>query len=193
MGASAGSQRPELVWLGELIRSRRRGRFSLETLAQRSGISAGLLSEIERGKGNPSFSTLLKLADALEMDPVEFFRIHATAWRDERVVKKADRQRMSFPDGHVVEILSPRLDLPLVMWKAIYPVGYDGSERPFTVPAETSIVITRGQLVIEQPDGHKLPLNQGDSLRLEAGMLFGPRNTAPDIAEAIGSSLVSPL
>ena len=141
-----------------------------------SGISAGLLSEIERGKGNPSFSTLLKLADALEMDPVEFFRINTTTWKDERVVKKADRQRMSFPDGHLVEILSPRLDL-----------------RPLTVPAETSLVITRGQLIIEQPDGDNLHLNQGDSLRLEAGMLFGARNSAPDITEAIGSSLMSPL
>lgn len=193
MSTSTGGQRPEAVWLGELIRSRRRGRFSIETLAQRSGISAGLLSEIERGKGNPSFSTLLKLADALEMDPVEFFRINTTTWKDERVVKKADRQRMSFPDGHLVEILSPRLDLPLVMWKAIYPIGFDGRGRPLTVPAETSLVITRGQLIIEQPDGDNLHLNQGDSLRLEAGMLFGARNSAPDITEAIGSSLMSPL
>ncbi|KAA1176969.1 helix-turn-helix domain-containing protein [Rhizobium tropici] len=186
-------QRPETVWLGELIRSRRRGRFSIESLAQRSGISAGLLSEIERGKGNPSFSTLLKLAEALEMDPVEFFRISATAWKDERVVKKAERQRMSFADGRLVEILSPRLDLPLIMWKAIYPIGFDGSGRPITMPAETCLVITRGQLIIEQPDGDTLYLNQGDSFRLEAGSLFGPRNSAPDITEAIGSSLVSPL
>ena len=38
---------------------------TLEQLAQISGVSAGLLSQVERGQGNPSFSTLVQIAPRL--------------------------------------------------------------------------------------------------------------------------------
>ncbi|MFJ9565143.1 helix-turn-helix domain-containing protein [Streptomyces fuscichromogenes] len=184
---------PEAVWLGELIRTRRRGRFSIETLAQRAGISAGLLSEVERGKGNPSFLTLLKLAEALEMQPADFFRFNDSAWRDDHLVRKSERQRMSFPDGRVIEVLSPRLDLPVVMWKTVYPPGYDGRSVPCTVGAETSLVVARGSLVVAQQDGETWHLSPGDALRLEAGTVFGPLNPGAEAAETIEASSASPL
>src|SRR5690348_2456589 len=63
--------RDEVERLGRLIRSARGERFSLEALAARSGVSAGLLSQIERGIGNPSFQTLLRVAHALDIPVAE--------------------------------------------------------------------------------------------------------------------------
>lgn len=186
-------ERPETVWLGEQIRTRRRGRFSLETLAKRAGISSGLLSEIERGKGNPSFATLLKLAEALEMDPSDFFRFKSSSWRDDHVVRKPERQSMSFPDGRLIEVLSPRLDFPIVMWKSIYPRGFDGRTRPYTVAAETCLFLIRGELIVEDQQRDACHLGPGDSLRLEAGTTFTPQNPGPDEAESIESSTLAPL
>lgn len=55
------------VALGAAVRRLRRGRFTLAQLAERSGVSVGLLSLIERGRGNPSINTLASIADALEV------------------------------------------------------------------------------------------------------------------------------
>jgi transcriptional regulator with XRE-family HTH domain len=59
--------RSEVQRLGRLIRLARGDRYSLEALATRSGVSTGLLSQIERRIGNPSFQTLLRLAHALDI------------------------------------------------------------------------------------------------------------------------------
>src|ERR1700748_2596001 len=57
----------EMSRLGRILRAARGDRYSLETLAERSGVSTGLLSQIERGIGNPSFQTLLRVAHALDI------------------------------------------------------------------------------------------------------------------------------
>ncbi len=51
---------------------RRRGRTQ-EQLAERMGLSVNYLSRIERGLENPTLETLLRLAEALRMDPVDLF------------------------------------------------------------------------------------------------------------------------
>jgi transcriptional regulator with XRE-family HTH domain len=55
------------VALGAAVRRTRLGRFTLAQLAERSGVSVGLLSLIERGRGNPSINTLAAIADALDI------------------------------------------------------------------------------------------------------------------------------
>lgn len=189
----AAPERREAAWLGELIRTRRRGRFSLEALARRSGVSAGLLSEIERGKGNPSYFTLLKLADALDMEPTEFFRDSADQqYRDEHLVRAAALQRMSFPDGWYLEVLSPRLDVATVMWRSVYPPGTDTRKQPPKIPAETCMVIIQGRLLAEF-QGRREHLEQGDALRIEAGTHFGVYNSGSDAAESIAASAMPPF
>lgn len=58
------SPRPSVA-LGLAVRRARTGRYTLAQLSQRSGVSAGLLSLIERGRGNPSINTLGSIAEAL--------------------------------------------------------------------------------------------------------------------------------
>src|SRR5947209_4614890 len=60
--------------MGERIARERAVRsLSIEELAQRAGVSTGLLSQIERGIGNPSLSSMLGLARALDMPLGSFF------------------------------------------------------------------------------------------------------------------------
>lgn len=58
------SPRPSVA-LGKAIRRARADRYTLAQLSARSGVSAGLLSLIERGRGNPSINTLGAIAGAL--------------------------------------------------------------------------------------------------------------------------------
>ena len=50
-----------------LKRIRTERHWTLEALARESGLSTGMLSQMERGTGNPSFKTLYRLAKALRM------------------------------------------------------------------------------------------------------------------------------
>ena len=52
--------------IGERVRQHRTGRgWTLDELADRSGVSRRMLINIEHGEGNPSIATLLRLSNAL--------------------------------------------------------------------------------------------------------------------------------
>src|SRR6478752_7158430 len=58
---------------GRLSQLRREHRYSIRGLAERAGVSASLISDVERGKVEPSISTLKRLADALGTTLTYFF------------------------------------------------------------------------------------------------------------------------
>lgn len=65
-GREAAADQPILATISARIRSRRRARqLSLDQLSARSGVSKGMLVQIERGATNPSIGTLCKVAAAL--------------------------------------------------------------------------------------------------------------------------------
>jgi transcriptional regulator with XRE-family HTH domain len=47
---------------------RKRRRFSMNQVAERSGLSQGMISLVEHDLRNPTLDTLLRIADALELD-----------------------------------------------------------------------------------------------------------------------------
>ena len=100
--------RDEVQRLGRLIRLARGERYSLDALAARSGVSAGLLSQIERGIGNPSFQTLLRVAHALDI-PVASLLAGGDGTKPESsfVVRAAERRHITWPrEGMSWELLS---------------------------------------------------------------------------------------
>jgi transcriptional regulator with XRE-family HTH domain len=78
--------------LGERIRSRRQERgLSIAELARRSGITQPFLSEIERGRRNPSDEVLERLAQNLDLTPEALRELNiAAALRDFRGYLEAD-------------------------------------------------------------------------------------------------------
>ncbi len=66
------------VVLGARIKAVRKERgWSQEQLAERVGISTQYVSNIERGKENPTLDLLLRLAQALKVSPAEIFDLEA--------------------------------------------------------------------------------------------------------------------
>ncbi len=47
--------------------------WTQEELAERIGISSKYLSSIERGKENPGLSTIARIAEGLQIEPIEMF------------------------------------------------------------------------------------------------------------------------
>ena len=61
--------------LGEaVVRSRTLGALTQEAVAEAAGLSVQFLRRVERGTGNPSYLSMLKIADALKIELEELVR-----------------------------------------------------------------------------------------------------------------------
>lgn len=69
--------------IGKRIRTLREQRgITLSALAQRSGLSKGIVSTLEDGRGNPTINTVWRLAEALEVPFGELTRLEADgSWK----------------------------------------------------------------------------------------------------------------
>lgn len=80
-----------------LRQARIRQKLTQEGLAERSGLSYKFIGEVERGKGNPTLTTMARLADALGEDLATLLarpERSRTAGVDYRISKQ-DLQRVS--------------------------------------------------------------------------------------------------
>jgi transcriptional regulator with XRE-family HTH domain len=153
--------------LGEVIARARRGRLTLEELAVRAGVSSGILSQIERGAGNPSYTTLLKISRALELPLGSFFSdIPAD---DAMLVAAGRRKKLVLPDGLTYELLTPDFQRQLAVFRTTVPPGFDDGDYPSTHPGEECIHVLSGQVEVTT-GGTKFTLRAGDSLTHDSGL-----------------------
>lgn len=141
------NERDAALRLGEMIRKERSGRFTLSELASAAGIAAGSLSQIERGKGNPSFKTLQKIANALDLRIGDLVEAATNIPRGPMVVRRHERARLQLGfDGLVYELLTPDLRGSLEMLQTTLPPGFTNQENPFRHEGEECVVVMEGDL-----------------------------------------------
>lgn len=90
------------VLLGRRIKEiRKRRRLSQEQLAERAGISSQYVSNIERGKENPTLDLLFSLANALKVPLGEMCDLDPIQDMDQKRMQAALREvlRTAGPDG----------------------------------------------------------------------------------------------
>jgi transcriptional regulator with XRE-family HTH domain len=155
--------------LGAMLKERRSGRFTVEELAARAGVSAGLISQIERGIGNPSFSTLSRLANALGLPIVAMFEGPDF---DERqmVVRRKNRRRLIVPHENTThEILVPGAHRRLGMVSSVLPPGYNADDVGSSHPGEEIVLVMSGTLHATI-GGQAFVLEQGDTVTYDASL-----------------------
>ncbi|QKV90776.1 cupin domain-containing protein [Streptomyces sp. NA02950] len=139
--------------------------LTLDDLSRRSGVSTGLISQVERGKGNPSFATLVQLAHGLEVPVGRLF--HLTE-QISPVVRRDERRTLDFhgagdPGDARYELLTPSLNGALeVIWVETQP-GHDTSKTPFRHSGEEFGVVLSGVKDVYL-DGVQHRLHAGDSI-----------------------------
>lgn len=147
----------------ELHRMRADKGLSVQELAEASGISTGMISQIERGLANPSINTISKLATALGLQLGIFFepRPHTS---EEIVVRKHQRARIGIPDpDFLYELLVPDLKRTLeFVWVESAP-GASTENSPFQHEGEECGLILQGTLEVHLGDDVYV-LEAGDSI-----------------------------
>lgn len=151
--------------LGEQIRHHRlEMAFSIEELSQRSGVSVGLISQLENGHGNPSFDTLSGIAAGLGIQVGSFFQGPALETDTAVVVRKDERKTLSLPhDSPVYELLTPDLNRRVeVVWIEFAP-GVSTEQYPFRHEGEEYGLVLEGTLDVHVGD-ETYRLGPGDSV-----------------------------
>ena len=163
--------------LGQLVRSIRISRgMSIEGLAKAAGVSAGGISQIERGVGNPAFTTLVKIAYGMQV-PVGSF-LQTDQEPPGLVVRKENRKRLVPSEGLIYELLTPDLKRRLEVLRVQIARDFDNSERPFVHEGEECVHMLEGELLI-YIGGDEYHLEEGDSITYDPTVPHWYRNPFP--------------
>ena len=174
--------------LGQLVRSIRISRgMSIEGLAKAAGVSAGGISQIERGAGNPAITTLMKIAQGMQV-PVGSF-LQTDREPQGLVVRKEHRKRLVPSEGLIYELLTPDLKRRLEVLRVQIAPGFDNSERPFTHDGEECVHLLEGELLI-YIGGDEYHLEEGDSITYDPAVPHWYRNPFP--RPSVGFGVITP-
>ena len=158
--------------LGPRVKSLREAMdLSLRDLADRSGVSAPMLSQVERGDTSPTLAVAQKIAAGLDLTLSQLLRLD-----EDRhvVVVRAKGRRTRRRRGHVVEELTPPLpgQRADVSEHSLAPGAATGAtdDPPVHEPGsrETAVVLDgTAELFI---DGQRHELSEGDSVTFDADL-----------------------
>ncbi|MFN2616687.1 MAG: helix-turn-helix domain-containing protein [Thermoleophilaceae bacterium] len=171
---------------GPRVRALRDGmQFSLRELALRSGVSAPMLSQVERGETSPTLAVAERIADGLELTLSQLLRLDES--EGVSVVRRDERRSGGAPArGHSYEVLTPPVpgQRAEVSEHTLRPGRATGGpeDPPMHEPGsrETAIV-TEGRLRLVC-DGLAQDLGEGDSVTFDADLPHHFENPGSDDA-----------
>jgi transcriptional regulator with XRE-family HTH domain len=171
---AARSARPDYPDIGEQLRARRQELgLSLRQLAERLGVSASLISQIERGRANPSVSTLYQIVGELDisLDELLFNERRSPAADDEPgpgpIQQAHDRHRIRLASGVLWERLTTVSEPGVEFLYVIYEVGgasstedafqrHSGHEWGYVISGELKVTIGFRDYVLQPGDSISL-------------------------------------
>jgi XRE family transcriptional regulator, regulator of sulfur utilization len=158
--------------VGARVRALREGLgLSLRDLAQRSGVSAPMLSQVERGETSPTLVVAERIATGLELNLSQLLRLDEGDGVD--VVRRADRRRGG-TGGHRYEVLTPprpgqRAEVSLhELRPGAVTGGRDDPPRHEPGARETAVVL-EGRLRLHCA-GAEHELDAGDAVTFDADL-----------------------
>src|SRR3954468_1902150 len=165
---------PEPLAIGPRLRALREAMdLSLRDLADRSGVSAPMLSQVERGETSPTLAVASRIAGGLELSLSQLLRL------DEgdgvTVVRRADRRPGGARSrGHAYEVLTPplpgqRAEVSLHVLAPGSATGGPGDPPIHEAGSRETAVVTTGSLRLVC-DGRAHDLEDGDAVTFDADL-----------------------
>ena len=167
---------PALQHLGNIIReARSRLGLSQRQLAERAGLSSGMLCLIEKGEANPSVQSLLGLAEALALPLTSFFdEQHDSEIREDvasgsssssrRMVLSAEmRPVLELAGGITWSYLTPGREPGIEFREIRYEPGACSSPKPMQHAGREWGLVQEGELLLELGP-ERFVLRPGDSV-----------------------------
>ena len=157
--------------------------FSLRDLAERSGVSAPMLSQVERGETSPTLHTAARIAAGLELRLSQLLRLDEESTVS---VVRAGEGRRGGVDGHRYEVLTPPLPglRAEVARHVLVPgaaTGGPGDPPRHEPGARETAVVERGRVRLHV-DGAVHALDAGDCVTFDADLPHHFDNPGPEEA-----------
>lgn len=176
---------------------RKQHEYSIRSLASLAGVSASLISDVERGKVEPSISSLKRIASALGTTLTYFFSDPSQS--NGRVVKASERAAVSAlinrePKGEArrairasgirFELASPEQAENIEAIYGRYEIGASMGEEPVTHEGEEWGMVLRGRLKVWVGEEIHF-LDPGDSIWFPSTIPHRMENVAKEPTEYI--------
>ena len=163
---------PLVVSVGPRVRTLREAMdLSLRDLAERSGVSAPMLSQVERGETSPTLQVAARIAAGLDLRLSQLLRLDEDGIVT--VVRREERRRGG-SDGHRYEILTPPLpgQRAEVSRHALAPGASTGGpgDPPMHEPGSRETAVVETGTVTLLIDGARHELRAGDSVTFDADL-----------------------
>jgi XRE family transcriptional regulator, regulator of sulfur utilization len=160
------------VNLGPRVRALREGMdLSLRDLADRSGVSAPMLSQVERGETSPTLAVAARIADGLELRLSQLLRLDEGGTV---VVVPAGEGRTGGTGGHRYEVLTPPLpgQRAEVSRHVLAPGASTGGpgDPPMHEPGSRETAVVEAGEIVLSCDGERHELRAGDSVTFDADL-----------------------
>lgn len=179
--------------LGPRVRALREAMdLSLRDLAERSGVSAPMLSQVERGETSPTLTVATRIAAGLELRLSQLLRLDEDG--AVTIVRPGERRQGGAPGGgHAYEILTPplpgqRAEVTRHTLAAGAVTGGPG-DPPRHEPGSRETAIVEAGRVQLHLDGDAHPLDAGDCVTFDADLPHQFEN--PGSAQAVLLAVVS--
>ncbi|WP_083411424.1 XRE family transcriptional regulator [Arthrobacter sp. UCD-GKA] len=165
---------------GRIRAARAERKMSLRELARRLDISAGHISQVERGLVRPSISLVYSIASELSIDMGDLFGDNAaknthfegvtrTEGEERFVTRAAERRTIDLQTGVRWELLTPTTREPVDFREIVYPPGA-GSDLPgaFVRHSGREYGLLLAGILHVQFDFEEYELGPGDSIAFDS-------------------------
>jgi XRE family transcriptional regulator, regulator of sulfur utilization len=160
--------------------------LSLRDLSDRTGVSAPMLSQVERGETSPTLAVAERIAAGLELSLSQLLRLDEGG---HLVITRRGKGRRRRRAGHRVEELTPaipgqRADVSLHVLDSDAVTGGEG-DPPLHEPGSRETVYVQSGAVVLTIDGAEHHLGEGDSVTFDADLPHHFANRDDEAAEFI--------
>ena len=175
------------ISVGERVHALREAMdLSLRDLAERSGVSAPMLSQVERGETSPTLAVAGRIAAGLELSLSQLLRLDEA--EGVTLVRRSQRRRGgAHRRGHSYEVLTPplpgqRAEVSLHTLAAGGATGGPGDVPIHEPGSRETVVVNEGELRLVC-DGVPHDLAAGDAVTFDADLPHHFENPGADEVE----------
>lgn len=147
----------------ELRKVRKSKKMTLQELSDRSDLSISFLSQIERGLRTLTFTSLNKIADALEVDVNFFFGTSNSNVKKQVIQEGISSEVFSYTN------LAGKISHPDFIPAVIELKSNESQQVPYQHAGQEFVYVLTGQLKVEL-DGRKETLYENESIHIDSSI-----------------------
>jgi transcriptional regulator with XRE-family HTH domain len=174
---------PEQSSIGPRVKALREAMgLSLRDLAERTAVSAPMLSQVERGETSPTLSVAGRIAAGLELSLSQLLRLDEG--EGVSIVRRSERRTGGSRNKHSYEIITPplpgqRAEVSAHTLKPGASTGGPGDPPMHEAGSRETAVVTSGTVTLKVA-GHEYRLGEGDSVTFDADLPHHFENPEPE-------------